>query len=277
MRFVREPSVNSYAAATPTGGESFRTNARESGDLSDRDDARRFYDHTYYDATRTAAALVPTTHLRRLALRTGIAPGQRLLDVACGTGEWLQAVADAGAIPVGLDISWRALHACKARAPGHDLCVGDALELPFPSATFDLVSCLGALEHFAEPMTAIAEMLRVSRPRATFLFLLPNADFLPRALGLFRGTEQAELRETPRSISAWKALLRAGGLETLELWRDLHIVSWRWIAGRRPRGRLPVRLLAAALLLVLPLRWQYQAYFLCRRFQDLDSPPTAGR
>lgn len=240
-------------------------------DVIQRETERTFYDQFFHRSITASPRLTPTTHHRRLARRIGVGAGQSVLDVACGAGEWLGALAESGATPLGLDLSWRALHACSSAGITKRLCVGHAAELPFSSGAFDSVTCLGALEHFSDPGAALKELVRVSRPRATFLFLVPNANFLPRTLGVFSGTEQTNLRETPRTIPAWQELFRSAGLETVELWKDLHIVSWRWIFSKRPIRRLPIRALAAALLITLPLAWQYQIYFRCCR--NVDSTP----
>lgn len=223
---------------------------------------RDFYDSTYY---RDAAAggTVPA-HLARLARRLGIGAGQQVLDVACGTGAWLRAAAARGAVPAGIDLSGRAIAVCRAGLPGSELHVGPAEQLPFADGRFDVVTCLGSIEHFVDPVAALREMVRVAQPQATFVLVVPNAGFLTRRLGLYGGTQQAAVREVVRSVAAWTELFAAGGLRVEEKWKDLHVLSWSWIAQAGP-WRIPLRAAQALALAVWPLEWQYQVYFRCRK------------
>ena len=91
----------------------------------------RFYDEVYH---RNACGKPQrSAHLVRLARQLGIHPGQALLDVACGAGDWLAIATGNGAIVSGIDISERAIDVCRQRLPGAALHVGPAE--PFPSRT----------------------------------------------------------------------------------------------------------------------------------------------
>lgn len=221
---------------------------------------RQFYDAVYYrDADK--ARPIPG-HLRRLAKKLGPWNGQRVLDIACGTGSWLAATAALGAMPAGVDISEKALEVCRRRLPQAELHCCAAEKLPFGDGQFDFISCLGALEHFSDPHAALSEMVRVAKPSAVFILLVPNSGFLTRRLGLFRGTEQAEVLEQARSLGEWKELFESAGLKVVHRWRDLHVLSRPWIFRGRWVG-WPLRLAQALALPFWPLSWQYQVYHLC--------------
>lgn len=97
-----------------------------------------------------------------------IAAGERVLDVACGTGQWTIPAARRGAVVTGVDIAenWLEQARQRAAAEGVDvrLDVGDAEELLYEDGAFDLVlSLIGAM--FApRPERVAAELLRVCRP-----------------------------------------------------------------------------------------------------------------
>jgi SAM-dependent methyltransferase len=100
----------------------------------------------------------------RLALK----PGVRLLDVACGNGNLAVSAARAGAIATGIDIATNLIEQARARAESEGLTIqfdeGDAENLPYNDATFDvIVSMFGAM--FApRPERVAAELVRVCRP-----------------------------------------------------------------------------------------------------------------
>ena len=218
-----------------------------------------YYDNVYYGG---AVSREIPAHYRRLARRFQPWPGKTVLDVACGVGLWLRAAADLGAIPAGIDISPVALDVCKASLPTAELLCAPAERLPFADGRFDFISCLGALEHFLESETALREMIRVAKPNAMFLLLVPNSGFLTRRLGLFAGTRQVEVREEVRSLEKWQRLFESVGLRIEKRWRDLHVVSWSWIM-RGPKHLRPMRAAQALALPFWPLSWQYQVYHLC--------------
>jgi ubiquinone/menaquinone biosynthesis C-methylase UbiE len=224
------------------------------------DDVGYFYDRVYYQATKDGQ--LPSRHLRRLARRFEPWKGRQVLDVACGAGHWLQAIADCGAVPAGIDISQVALNACKTALPLAELHCGPAEQLPFDEQQFDFVSCLGALEHFLAPEVALREMKRVAKPNARLLLLVPNAEFLSSRLGLYKGTLQSSIKEEARSLPEWQELFESAGLRVQSRWKDLHILSASWIF----RGKFyqwPLRAAQALALPFWPLAWQYQVYHLC--------------
>ena len=100
--------------------------------------------------------------------RLAIAPGTRMLDVACGAGQIAIPAARSGARVTGVDIASNLIKQARARAVALGIDVqfeeGDAEMLPFPDARFDLVvSLIGAM--FApRPEMVAAELVRVCRP-----------------------------------------------------------------------------------------------------------------
>lgn len=103
----------------------------------------------------------------------GVSPGERVLDVGCGTGAatrtLAQRVAPNGRV-TGMDPSGALLRitrelAEKAGLGGLiELQDGDCRALPFPDASFDAVLAATTLSHVPDPDRALAEMVRVTRP-----------------------------------------------------------------------------------------------------------------
>jgi demethylmenaquinone methyltransferase / 2-methoxy-6-polyprenyl-1,4-benzoquinol methylase len=114
---------------------------------------------------------------RRLVDLASIGPGRRALDLATGTGDLAFALAARGAHVVGLDITPRMIQLAAAKNGGafqahspHFL-VGDMLALPFPSASFDLVTTGYGLRNVPDLPVAIDEIQRVLRPGGRLLSL----------------------------------------------------------------------------------------------------------
>lgn len=100
----------------------------------------------------------------RVAAAAEIRPGQRVLDVACGTGVLTRLVAvrtgSSGAV-TGLDLSPRMLAIAKRLSPTLTWQEGDAQALPFPDETFDAVVSQFGLMFVPDPTLALREMMRV--------------------------------------------------------------------------------------------------------------------
>ena len=102
-------------------------------------------------------------------------------------------------------------------------------------------------------------MIRVAKPNAVFILLVPNADFLTRKLGLYGGTYQVDANEEVRTLEEWQSLFAGVGLKVERRWKDLHVISWQWILLDK-WYKWPLRAVQAVMLALWPLRWQYQVY-----------------
>ncbi len=232
--------------------------------MNEHDEIRSFYDTVYYRDAGTR--IYVSGHLRRMAKKY-VQAGNQVLDIACGTGNWLMAASERGAIPAGIDLSPKAIGICQHNMPAGEFVSGPAESLPFADNSYDLVTCLGSLEHFLDPVAAVREMVRVAKDDAAFIILVPNSGFLTRRLGLYRGTYQTAAKEEVRSLDEWQQIFAAGGLRILRRWKDLHVLSWSWIT-QAGWPRAPVRALQAVALASWPLSWQYQVYHLLEQNSD---------
>lgn len=100
--------------------------------------------------------------------RLEIAPGMKVLDIACGSGQLALMAARAGAEVTGVDIATNLIEQARARAAEEGLTLrfdeGDAEALPYPDASFDFVASLIGMMFAPRPDVAAAELLRVCRP-----------------------------------------------------------------------------------------------------------------
>jgi demethylmenaquinone methyltransferase/2-methoxy-6-polyprenyl-1,4-benzoquinol methylase len=118
-----------------------------------------------YDLTNDVLSLGQTRLWRRaVADAVDARPGERVLDLAAGTGSSSLPFAAAGAQVVATDFSLGMLRVGKRAHPALDLLAGDALRLPFADATFDAVTISFGLRNVSDVDAALAEMARVARP-----------------------------------------------------------------------------------------------------------------
>ena len=106
----------------------------------------------------------------------GARPEHWLLDVACGPGVLLRAASEYTAKLYGIDISPVAITQARQAIPSAELAVGNAERLPYPDATFDLITCLGSLERMLDARQALREMRRVGALSAKYCFLVRNSN-----------------------------------------------------------------------------------------------------
>lgn len=107
----------------------------------------------------------------------GIGPGQRVLDVACGTGIVARTAADLvapGGRVVGVDLNEAMLTVARRVRPDVEWRRGDAASLPVDDGAFDAVVCQMALMFFPDRTAALAEMRRAVRDGGTVAVAVPG-------------------------------------------------------------------------------------------------------
>lgn len=101
---------------------------------------------------------------RTVARIVGAKNGDRVLDLAAGTGTSTATFTAAGADAVACDFSLGMLRAGRKRQTHTDFVAGDALRLPFADRAFDVVTISFGLRNIADTVAACAEMRRVTKP-----------------------------------------------------------------------------------------------------------------
>jgi len=149
-----------------------------------------------------------------------------LLDIGCGAGFLSNALAREGFNVVGLDASEASLTVAR----GHDETksvrydAGDALALPYQTASFDAVAAMDFLEHVEDPAAVVAEAARVLRPGGIFLFHTFNRNLLAWLI-VIKGVEWF-VKNTPPDMHLLRLFVKpeelrkmcgASGLTVVEL------------------------------------------------------------
>ena len=136
-----------------------------------------------YDLTNDVLSLGQTRAWRRAVTRAVAAqPGERVLDLAAGTGTSTVPFAEAGAQAVACDFSLGMLRVGRRREPSLPFVAGDALRLPFADASFDAVTISFGLRNVHDPAAGLAELLRVTRSGGRLVV----CEFSPPTWGPFR-------------------------------------------------------------------------------------------
>src|SRR5690349_16490259 len=118
-----------------------------------------------YDLTNDVLSMGQDRRWRSAVVRA-VEPqsGERILDLAAGTGTSSEPFRDAGAYVVPCDFSLGMLQVGKRARPGLPFVAGDGTRLPFADATFDAVTISFGLRNIVDPDAGLRELLRVTRP-----------------------------------------------------------------------------------------------------------------
>jgi len=133
-----------------------------------------------YDIVNDVLSMGQTRRWRRLVVdAVGARPGQRVLDLAAGTGTSSEPYADAGVSVVACDFSLGMLKVGKRRRPDIDFVAGDATNLPFADESFDAATISFGLRNVNEPQKALEEMYRVTKPGGTLVIAEFSSPVVP--------------------------------------------------------------------------------------------------
>src|SRR5882762_8788105 len=165
----------------------------------------------------TAPGIRDEAALRLIVECSGAGPADTVLDVACGPGLVVAAFARVARHATGIDITPAMLE--RARAHAADLGLtnvtwrqGDVLPLPYPDASFSIVTSRFAFHHFLDPAAVLTQMARVCRPGGTVMVV--DSAPAPETADAFNRMEivrdPSHVRALP--LAEHVALFKAAGL-----------------------------------------------------------------
>jgi ubiquinone/menaquinone biosynthesis C-methylase UbiE len=174
-------------------------------------------------------------------------PHELVLDVACGPGAFVLAIAPRVSFVTGIDLTPEMLRQARQFQAEKQIvnavfACADADHIPFPDASFDLVSCQHAFHHITKPELVLMEMIRVMKPEGRLLILDPLAPESDSKFELFNQIER--LRDPSHTFSlrltAFLSMFEEHGLEVLRQSlrrRQRSFNQWMRRAGLEPGHR----------------------------------------
>ena len=122
----------------------------------------RFYDDHFAGVTRQAIGPIISG--------LGDLSDCKLLDICCGTGDLAEAAVQSGAHVEGVDFAEPMIEIARERVPAAQFQVGDAENLSYEDASFDIATCSFGLWHIGDPDSAISEAARVLKSGGTYAY-----------------------------------------------------------------------------------------------------------
>lgn len=196
-----------------------------------------------YDLTNDVLTMGLDRRWRRQVVRAvAPVPGERVLDLAAGTGTSSDPFDAAGARVVACDFSAGMLRIGKRRYPGLSFVAGDAMALPFADESFDAVTISFGLRNMESVETALRELARVTKPGGRLIicefsdptwapFRVAYLEYLMRALpSIARRVSSSpdSYVYLAESIRAWPDQPTLAARISASGWSD---VTWRNLAG----------------------------------------------
>lgn len=211
-----------------------------------------------YDLTNDLISLGQVKIWRRAvnqAIKVG--PGDRVLDVAAGTGTSSASLKSTGADVVAVDISHGMIEVGEERYPDIDFLLGSVTDLPFEDDSFDAVTICFGLRNVDDVETALREMVRVTKPGGIVLvceFSKPRPlvrpfetvylEFLAPALARLASPAGEAYDYLSESIIDWYdqqtlgSMMQQAGLEDVA-YRNLTFGAVAMHRGYKPGPKLP--------------------------------------
>jgi len=155
--------------------------------------------------------------------RLDLSADTHLLDAGCGAGGSVLKARSRGTKVTGTDVATEMLDICRRRVPDSEFMLADSESLPFADNTFDSVLALHSLQFTENPVRALHEFQRVSKPRAKIGIAMfgdmAHADFAVLGAAVRKLFVNPPSFEGPFSLSPPTKLhgvIKSAGLEILE-------------------------------------------------------------
>lgn len=186
---------------------------------------------------------------------------RKILDVACGKGLFLKEAQKRDLEIYGIDISKVAIETAEQIVKGNFL-TGNAEDLPYRDNSFNYVTCLGSLEHFAHPDIGAKEIARALKKDGKALIYVPNLMFIGHIYmtwryGIMPTEGEQSFSEVFYTYRGWEKLLEENGLKVIDCRKYNHV----W--ATRKANKVIIFLWERLLRPFVPFNLSYCFLFIC--------------
>jgi len=161
-------------------------------------------------------------------------PYKNILDIGCGTGHLLKLFSQYKMETYGIDISEIGVEIARRNSPNSNIIIADGENIPYADKYFDIVTCLGALEHFDNIEKGYSEIVRVCNTYGLIYISVPNKYF-PVKFSI--------QKEVKLSLEEWIKIFEKDNIKILEIKKD-NKYRWLWT----------------------PMKYAYQYAFIMRKY-----------
>lgn len=175
--------------------------------------------------------------LRHMVQSVSLKGSEKVLDIATGAGHTALAFAPHVSECYGIDLTKEMIQVASKLASDREVSnvqfqIGDAEQLPFPDASFDIITCRFAAHHFRNVEKAVSEISRVLKPGGTFLLVdhyAPADSELDQFVNhVNRRRDPSHVRES--SLSEWESFFAKYSLSYREILKwDLPLEFQNWV------------------------------------------------
>jgi len=164
----------------------------------------------------------------------------RLLEIGCGSGDFLIEAQSRGFEVEGLEYSEHAATAANTRLGRQAVRVGSPEEECLPANQYDVISAFDVIEHLRDPKKSLSRLSAALKPRGLLVIATPSLDSWSRRLLGRLWMEYKTEHLTYFSRSSLKRLLQATGFGAVEFFPNYKVLSFDYVSSHFERFPVPV-------------------------------------
>lgn len=170
----------------------------------------------------------------------GSDPGKRLLEIGCGSGDFLVEARARGFSVSGLELSGHAAAVANSRLGSNAVMQGNIENAAFPESAFDIIVFSDVLEHVRNPKSFLSSVHRCLRPGGLVFIVTPSTDSWSRALMRSHWMEYKIEHLFYFNRQSLKRILNLASFVDIEFHKNVKVLSFEYVRGHFRRFPAPV-------------------------------------